>query len=192
MNEDKDEFTGIFDDLTPEDFELSTSAFADVHWDQEGGEKAFNEFVATQITTLRTTFSAAEGRIQSLAVLANPNRMRSFLPEDDENLGQYLERLGREAEKMRATWFFISRVTMVGSVTSVDPIMFDAGDHQAESAPKVERGVIWFAARREYDGRGHRQGIMTAVGNHLGKMIEGTPDQTFGIFEVVLDKVCDD
>lgn len=189
MNE-HDEYSGIFDHLNPDDFNTETSAIDETTGTFEGDE-AFKPWVQDQLRTLRASFAAADGAINPIAILAGPTTMRTFAPDDDETLGQYLDRLGREARRINAHWFFISKRTLVGTVEADRPI--DVSDpktvQQAINDGLLNDGVLWFADQREGGERRHRAGFLTIVGNRLGESVESAGTQTFTTFSAVLDHV---
>lgn len=192
-DEFEDEFTGIFDHLNPEDFDRATTAVLNnagqrVRGGTNQGKDAFDKFVDLNLTTVRTCYLAARGRINPICVLATPDTQYSFTPEDDETLDDYVARLNREAKRLGAGWVFISRVTLVA--TGVDPTM-DTTDptlvQQMLDEGKMHQGVVWFAERLEKEVREHRHGLMKAEReDRLGDPLEGPPDQSFDLFSRIL------
>ena len=175
-----DELTGIFDNLTPEDF----TPFR--------GRIAFDKFVAENIETTRTSWLAADGHINPIAVLATPAERWTFAPTDDETLGEYVERLRGEAKRLGASWLFISRKTLVGTYLVDGDSVPDASDPEAiqkaiESGLMVE-GVFYFAERVEGAERDSRHGLMRPEGERLGEVVEGNPNhQSASFFSRILD-----
>lgn len=168
-----DDFDGIFDHLNPEDFSSTTTA---VH-EQPAQEQLppFDAFVSRQLTAVRYAFAAADGAINSVATLANGRLERMFAPQDDETLGQYIDRLAREARLMDARWLFISAKTDVGSILqsdAEDPVAADDTDAiaVAENMGTVKEAVFWYAER--VDEPLTRTGFLTIVGLHLGDLFE--------------------
>lgn len=185
-----DDFTGIFDHLSPDDFNLETSA-VDENPGVYRGPHAFSTFVDQQLRAVRLAFAAADGEINPVAVLVSPTVERVFAPDDDETLGQYLDRLSNEARTVGATWFFISKKTVAG--------VFSSNEHPDVNSPEamqaaIDEGtaklnVLWYAERREGDERHHRHGLLEIVGNKLGQMYEGPAEQGLTAFERVLGAV---
>lgn len=184
-----DEYNGIFDHLNPDDFVRETSAVDEVPRVNVGVEK-FNQFVDEQLRAVRFAYLASDGQINPIAVVASPTVQRMFAPDDDETLGQYLQRLHREANLIGARWLFISKQTLVGSQETPASQMKDVNDPESvgdESA--LTEGVYWYAERREGDERHHRHGIIPELAgrNVLGEMTEGPQEQTVPMFAKILD-----
>lgn len=185
-----DEFDGIFDNATVEDFMRETSARSEVKMRNEGLE-AFNTFVEDQLRAVRTAWIAAETYMQPLAIVANQDKQRIFIPDDDETLGQFVERMHREAKKMKAIWTFIAKRTMVARVADgLDDDDTDVTDsdkwQEILDAGLAQLGVIWYAERREGKTRMHRHGQMVDDNGALDDPIEGAPQQTIPLFAKIL------
>lgn len=185
-----DEFTGIFDNLNPDDFTLETSAIDETSRENLGVE-AFNAFVDEQLRALRISYAAADGELISpVSILASPVLQRVFSAEDDENMGQYVARLHREAKRMGATWVFTSKQTLVGTALMLPDDMVDINDSKAVDKAieegRMEEGIFWYAERREGDERHNRQGIIRVVGNKLGAMTEGPAQQQIPLMAQIL------
>ena len=154
------------------------------------GKAAFNAWVDHNLRTMRIAWAAADGTVNPVAFLATKERMRTFAPDDDETLGQYIDRLTREARVVQARWFFICQRTHVGHIQSDE--MMDAASaeivQKAIDEGALKLGMVWYAERRE--GRiTHRAGYMTAVGNRLSEPEETSPEQSFEPFAEVLGKI---
>jgi len=185
-----DEFSGIFDHLDPEDFTLTTSAVDEVSRENKGID-AFNAFVDEQLRAVRMAYKAAEGVINPIAILASPAKQRMFTPEADEDMGQYVKRLNREAKAMGATWVFISRKTLVGSRMVSPDQLRDVNDpdevQKAIEDGLLVTGLIWFAERREGDERHRRHGVIESNANHqLKEPSEGSEEQALPLFDRIL------
>lgn len=185
-----DEYTGIFDDLTPDDFLLATSAVG-------GGEitrntaPAFDEFVDEQLRMIATAWIAAETWIQPLAVIADHSKQRMFVPEEDETLGQFVDRVHREAKAMGAIWTFVSKRTQVASIMSAENFDVENASQEAwdeaQAAGKVRLGLVWYAERVDGPMPRHRHGQMWDEGNVLSAPKEGASDQRIPLFEKILN-----
>lgn len=187
-----DDLDGIFDDLTPEDFEIDTTAISEISRENRGVE-AFNAFVDEQIRALRMAYSAGAGHINPVTTIANAQVQRLFLPNSDETLGDYFERLHDEAEKMQGSWLFIARRTQVGSHLIAPSEMHDATQspviQEAEAAGMLKDGVIWYGESRETGEIHRRLGILFDDGHgNLERPVESPPEanQRMELFERIL------
>lgn len=181
-----DELTGIFDDLKPEDFFGSTVGAAHV--------EPFSNFVDRMVETVRTAYLAAGGQVDSLAVLATGEREWSYVPNDEESLGDYLERLRLEAKRLSATRLFVIRRTMVGSqeIPAEDAEkgeVFDVG-HAQRIAEAVEdgrmvEGVFYYASCSE-GAKVTRYGIMRSSGARLSEPVEAEVQQAVTHYDSIL------
>lgn len=185
-----DDFSGIFDHLTPEDFHLDTSAIQEVARENKGIE-AFNEFVDEQIRSLQVSYVAAQGEVRPIAILASPTVQRVFTPDGDELLNDFVARLKRESRWIGATWFFFSKKTLVGRHLVESDRVHDTNDpevvQKAIDEGRMQVGMFWHAERREGDERHHRSGIMLPEGNGLGPSVEGPATQTVPLLADVLE-----
>jgi hypothetical protein len=185
-----DNITGIFDHLTPDDFSRETSAFHEEQGSFKGAAN-FSAWVNGQLKTLRVAFAGADGHLNPVAVLTSPTVTRSFIPDDDETLGDFLKRLGREARTIGATWFFLAKKAFVGTMETTEPP--DVSDPEAvlrlADEGKLKLGVLWYAERREGDERHQRTGFLTIVENRLGESVEGDAPQSFAALASVLEAV---
>jgi hypothetical protein len=187
-NEDTpDELAGIFDDLSPEDFNVETTAIEEISRTNEGVD-AFNSFVDEQMRAYRVAWVANHGRANPIAVLASPTMQRVFTPDAEETLGEYVKRLHREAIRMEAIWIFSARKTIVGSFMADEDT--DIGDPEviaeAMAAGKASEGVEWFAERREGDENHQRFGIMQSVDGRLSEPREAASTQSAAWWALVL------
>ena len=177
------EYDGVFDDLNPSDFTRFTSARAEVS--RRGG---FDAFVEEQLRAVRTAWIASETYMQPLALVANEEVQRIFIPDDDETLRQFVERMHREAVAMGATWTFVARRAMVASFGDTDEgYSRDLDDpenwERAVAEGLVKLGVQWYAERREPDGdRQQRHGQMQDENGTLGALREGANGQRVPLF----------
>lgn len=187
-----DEYEGIFDEATVDDFLRETSARSEVPRTNKGSE-AFNQFVEEQLRAVRTAWISAETYMQPLAIVANHEKQRIFIPDDDETLQDFVNRMHREAKSLEAIWTFIAQRTMVASLgegLDVDQDV-DVSDpdewEKAVAAGIVKLGVLWYAERREGLDRQHRHGQMVDENGTLGRHIEGAPNQGIPLFAGILD-----
>lgn len=191
-----DNLRGIFDNLTPDMFITETSAIDE----SEGvyrGSVAFNASVDERLRGIRAAFATSYGQVNPLAVLTNATTQRVFTPQQDENLGQFLERLKREARSMGAHWFFLAKKNVVAVVWEEledtderHDVTSKASELMAKAAGvEPEVGILWYAESREGNERVHRHGALRIEGNKLGEATEGDGQQTHGVFSLILDAV---
>ncbi|HRD59548.1 MAG TPA: hypothetical protein PLZ93_00685 [Nocardioides sp.] len=178
----RDEVSGIFDDLSPDDFAGIRSL--------QVRPGSFDDFVEDQVAALRIAYLSSDGEMNPVAVLGQGTSAWLHAPDEDETLGAYFARLETEARRIGATRFFISRKTHVGSAPVEHPDLPDVADagmirEVLESGGLVE-GVYYFAARRDGEEREYRHGIMKAHGNRLGEVVEGSPDQPMELLTGIL------
>jgi hypothetical protein len=190
---DDDEFTGIFDELTPEDFVRETSARITTHLpgSPNCGPEEFAKFVEHNIGVVRASSLASGGKdINPVAVLANASTQWIFAPTEEENMGEYIARLNHEAEQLAATWVFISRQTMVSARPGSED-MPDTSDEEtikeALAEGRLQSGVIFYAQRHEGDEWEHRHGMMYVEGDGLGPAVYGDPNQQVRYFARILE-----
>jgi hypothetical protein len=182
---------GIFDHLTPDDFVRETSA-VDAATGEYRGTKNYDRWVDQRLQSVHIAYHAADGHMNPIALLASPTVMRGFTPDDDETVGDFLERLGREARLIGAHWFFLAKRELVGTMPTDDDdldVMDQESVQEYINAGKLKPGVLWYAERREGSQRSHRIGFLTIVGNKLGESVETGAPQTFKAFAQVLEAV---
>lgn len=179
MTDEHDELTGIFDDLKPEDFAP-----------RKQGIVAFDAFVKENIRSLRVAYAAADGEINPIAIFASPDNEWTFSPTEDENMGQYIQRLREAAKTLKATWFFISKKTLVGALTATNdgtiPEITNTGWAEQHRQLLTE-GVVYYAERLEDGVKDCRHGIIYAEDGALTQVVEGNPNaQSMGLFSNIL------
>jgi len=188
------EYEGIFEDATVADFMRKTSAKIDLARTDRQGLDAFNLFVDEQLRAVRMAWIAAETYMQPLVLLVNHHQQRVFTADDDETVGQFFDRMHREAVAMEATWLFVAKRTMVGYLGSAldveqDVDVTDPEEYErAVVAGIVRLGVMWYAERREGNERHHRHGQMQDEEGTLGEMREGARNQAAPMFRSILDR----
>lgn len=187
-----DEYTGIFDNLNPEDFNLEeTTAISETPRGHHGAD-AFNAFVAEQQRAVVTAYMAGEGDVQPIALLANQDTQRIFTPDDEETVAEFIKRLNREAHSMGAVWTFYACKTQVAfEEVDADAEVSDADNAEDVQAALAEGrmtdGILWYAERREGDEQHRRQGVMPEVGHgRLGSSKEASSRQSIGILTLIL------
>jgi len=167
-----DDITGIFDHLTPEDFfDPDTSA---QKIPLENG-CTFDSFVHEQLTMLRYAFAACDGNINPMTVLANSEYAIVYQANDEENLGQYIDRMNTEARRIGARWAFFYKRTLVARQAPGNNI--NVGDatlmEEALKAGATQEAVYWYAARTDGDEPAMRHGYAAIDDAKLGDVSEG-------------------
>ncbi|NUS02073.1 MAG: hypothetical protein HOV97_05860 [Nonomuraea sp.] len=189
------EFIGIFDEISPDMFIVETSAIDEIEGNFRGAT-AFNASVDERLRGIKAAFASSFGKINPIAILTNATTQRVFVPQQDENLGQFLERMQREARTMGAHWFFFAKKNTfaVYYPEDDDEEIYDVGsdaarERAARSGSDLSVGILWYAERREGEEVHHRHGALEVEGHKVTKATEGDGDQTLGVFSTVLDAV---
>jgi hypothetical protein len=183
-----DEYTGIFDEATVGDFLRESSAR-----DRWSRTNSFDTFVDEQIRAIRTAWIAAETYMQPVALIANDHDQSLFIPDDDETLREFIDRVHREAKAMGATWTFVAKRTMVASFGSEGAEDFDLPVDDAEAWEKAVAqglatlGVVWYAEHRDDRVHQRRHGQLQEENGVLGRLREGAPNQSIPLFAEILD-----
>jgi hypothetical protein len=152
-----DELTGIFDDLSPEDFVLESTAIASMQGCYAGPD-VLDGFLEHQLNAVRLAFSMADGWLYTTAVLAGREGLRTFVADDDETLRDFVSRVRGEAARMRAHWCFMATQTLIGP--------------RSEDGDTGQEAVVWQLTSTEAATAGSHGGFMTIVGNRLGESYE--------------------
>lgn len=200
-NDDNDDLTGIFDHLTWEDFAQGidfiagkTDSFSQPAPPPENavGSEAFNRFVEASITMYTDAYLAAAGNLDPIAILVSPEGRWTYLPTDEENVQEWLDRISAEAKLRRATWFFVARKTLVGSYAAdedseIPDVTNMAAIEDAIKAGYVQEGVFFFGKRVEGGDIEAKHGILKDIQGQLTGRIDGNPaHQTVELFNNVL------
>jgi hypothetical protein len=191
-----DDLAGIFDGISPEDFlQRETTAIGVVSLasqdDQFVGEAAFARFVARSLATVRTSYAAAEGEVNPVAILATGEKQYIFVPDEDDDMGSWTDRLRREVTSLGATWVFICRKTIVGAAEDQNPDrMPELGDPDvfelASTRGRMRPGVLFYCQRREgYEVENHHGYLHATSDTELGDVVMGKAGQTFSMFNVL-------
>lgn len=155
----RDELTGIFDHLAPEDFVVESTAIAAMAGCYAGAD-VLDGFVEHQLNAVRLAFSMADGWLVTTAVLAGREGLRTFVADDDETLLDFVARVRREAALMRAHWCFMATQTVIGPRAS-------------STSPDVgQEAVVWQVTSTEPETAGALGGFMPLEGNRLGESFE--------------------
>lgn len=191
------DFSEFFENLTPEMFAIETTASSEEQG-RFAGSAAFDAFVEEHVRTVRMAFASNRGRINPIVTLANPTMRRSFAVTADENLGEFLERLSREASLMNAHWLFLAKESVFSAYFEPDDV--DDGDVHDVASEDTKKfvesreseagtGIIWYAERREKSEYHHRHGILQTADGQIVRSIAGDERQSMGVFGAILDGV---
>ena len=156
---ERDELTGIFDDLSPEDFVLESTAIASMAGCYAGPD-VLDGFLEHQLNAIRLAFSMSEGWLVTTAVLAGLEGLRTFVADDDETLLDFVARVRDEAARMRAHWCFMATQTLIG------PRALPTSPEEGQEA------VVWQLTSTEAETEGAMGGFMPIEGNRLGESFE--------------------
>lgn len=177
-----DELTGIFDRLSPSDFDRPTSAVVE----DEVRETNFDDFVESQFRAIRYAFAASSGDLDPLATISSKTIERVFAADDDETLGAYIDRIAREASTIGANRVFIFRKTVVGKFIADKPLTTDSTEamQKALDAGETQEAVYWYAQDRETNTTRH--GFIAIEGMAaLGEVFEAPPQTNIGFSRIL-------
>jgi hypothetical protein len=199
MDMDDNDFDGVFQNATVDDFLRSTSAVGETPHTETEREvmkkrTAFSRFVEGMVVTCKTQAGINPKAFPAFAVLVGGNCRRYFRPDDDETAWQWAERLHREALAMNAEWVFVAlcapaRIYNTGDVLA--PI--DPNDptqlKEALSTGEISLGLCWFAERHDDTHRVRRGGVI-GLSPHGSPtdVTEGDVDEDKNPFARVLDR----
>ena len=155
--DERDELSGIFDGLRPEDFVLETTAIASMAGCYAGPD-ILDGFLEHQLNAVRLAFSMADGWLFTTAVLAGHEGLRTFVADDDETLHDFVSRVRGEAARMQAHWCFMATQTLMGPV--------------GEDGDTGQEAVVWQLTSTESATAGATGGFMPILGNRLGESYE--------------------
>lgn len=172
------EVDGIFDNIKPDDFHRSTSAR---HVAVMDVRPKLDAFVAQSLDGLRMCFLAADGQPNPVAVMYMKDKTkRMFSPDDDENLGQYINRLHREANQHGASAVFTSVLTVGGLYEGDDEGTIDSDEAVAKIEPTP--CLYWFAQM----GTAVRHGIMAIEDGVAGEVFEAPAEHASPLYRTIL------
>lgn len=190
-----DEISEAFQDVSVADFERKTSAVAEQAYgddftDVTRGVTHWNTFVDGLLLVSRSA-AAKPGEFQPWAVLHSPNMQRTYVPDADETVVQFSERLRREAHDMGATWFFTAILSCGRAYNSdEDPPTIDPDNidelQDALDRGEIEVAICWYAELREGGDTKHRAGIIGFTDGAPNQGIEGDIDADKNPFHYVL------
>lgn len=145
----KDELDGIFDGLTIEDFMRSPRGDLTLRHSQP---ETFEEFCHRHTNMLQMIFTASEGEFSGMAILAQlgakPTLERLFLPQEEESVGNFVNRLTAEVKEMGANTLFYVMCTQV-KVQYLTPDEVSESDLAVDRMDNGEEALMWYC---EYDG----------------------------------------
>lgn len=172
-----DDLTGVFDHLTPDDFAQSSVRYTTL----QQSTPDFNAWVDEQIQTTRVAWLAADGLMNPFAVMRTTDGRTLLLsPDDDETIGNWIARLGREAQKNRVTWFF-TVVKTVGGVYTTEALQDIDAPLAIEEAQKRSalKPILFFHGERRNDPNlpdARRHGLIPIDDTVLGEVFNAPPE----------------
>jgi len=101
----------------------------------------------------------------SISVLHEKTKQRMFVPDYDETIRNFVDRLFREASQLQPTWAF-SAIVAPHAVYDGDgdPPAVDMNDTEqikaALDAGVLEIGIFWFSERNDEQGRSELSGVI--------------------------------
>jgi hypothetical protein len=182
MNDD--DLTGIFDDLTPDDFFFADRSASTIGL-PDGC--SFEQFITIQHDLLKYAFAAADGKINPLTILATDTQAIAYQADDDEKLGDYIARMAEEAKRINARWSFFYKKTLVaasidGRANVDNPGLLDELQKQGEAW----ECVYWYASRNDGEPT-MRHGYVKINKQRLGPVAEA-PEQPNEILDKILER----
>lgn len=178
MTDDSLDLSGIYDNLTPDDFKLTHGP--------NRGSQAFTAWVHAMVMETRQTWERMDAHLIPISTVADSKTSLTIVANDVETLAEYTDRVRDAARRLGATWLFTARKTEVGyyATTNVDPDVPDATINEAgarEVAAKhdisLTEGVYYFAARHEGEDLERTHGIIPGDDDGvLGDTVEGDAD----------------
>lgn len=178
MTDPSDIPDGFWNDLTPQDFERPTSARHAVDVKEH---QPFNKFVEASLDALRLAFHAADGQPNPVAILISDHGRLIFAPDDDETLGQYIDRLTREAKGFYAHTLFTAWLTEGG--TYEGDTQHDLGSSEGlEEVSEMREVIYWYAQRK----RKIRHGIMMIEAGDTGDIVEAPAEHAAHVYRQIL------
>lgn len=180
---DSNEFPeGFFDHLSPDDFVRESSARQVAVLD----DIPFDDFVERSLESLRFAYYAADGNPNPVAILVGPDGRRIFSPDDDETLGQYLDRLGREARKHKSTRLFTAWLTEGGTYEGEDQHDIGSQDGLALVGEENMKIVLYWYAQNKRKPKQIRHGLITIEAGDLGDCVEADGDHAAPVYRQIL------
>ena len=178
---DNDDFDGVFDNLSPNDFDRTSARHVAVLKPQ-----TFKEFVTAGLETLRYAYHAADGLPNPVAVMVGPAGRRLYTPDDDENLGQYIARLGREARTHQVTRLFTAWLTEGGFCQGTADSQRAADSTEmldsVRDAGAMQEVLYWYAQ----DGKEIQHGIMLVSEDQTGDVVGGASEHASPLYRSIL------
>ncbi len=155
--DERDDLTGIFDGLSPEDFVVDTTAIASMAGCYAGPD-VLDGFLEHQLNAVRLAFAMSDGWLMTTAVLAGRDGLRTFVADDDETLDDFVARVRSEAARLRAHWCFMATQTLMGP--------------RAAGGDAGQEAVVWQLTSTETETAGAIGGFMPVQGTRLAGSFE--------------------
>lgn len=181
-----DDFEGIFENLSPDDFNVQTTAIHEIQGTYLG-VPAFNDFVEEQILMMKVAYASSNGQYTNpVSTLVASGKQRLFRSVDGDTVKTLVTRLNTEAKAMNAKWVFTSIKTKVGSRLVPVDVKHDVTDESVinTTAPTLVDGVIWFAEAHEDGEVVRRVGILVDDDGVLTRQTEA--NQRMALLERIL------
>lgn len=168
-----EEIRNFLDTVTADDFDR-TSAHDESHYTKEiTGQARFNAFTHFHLEAARIAYAASDGYMNPWAVLHRPDARRMFVPDDDETVSMFVNRLAREAQDFGATWFFIAMVGPGGYAEETEDIPSGEQVFRGEATSDTFKPAInWYAESIEPKVEAVRYGIVTIENGRARSNIE--------------------
>lgn len=174
-----DEIARMFQDITPEQFFRDTSA-------NHTRTTAIppNRFDLFLDTMLKMSIANIEaGDDVPLVVLHRLDEQRVFLPDPDETIEMFIDRLAREAQDFHAWWVFgviTGAITEPGILSAMDGLTNEQRSdllHDLIARGTCTAGPTWYAESRKPE-RIIRFGILDVEQHQIveGRSGDGSPD----------------
>jgi hypothetical protein len=173
---------GFFSHLSPADFDRDTSARHVAVLEQV----PFNHFVEASLESLRFAYHAADGNPNPVAIMVCPDGRRMFTPDDDETLGQYIDRLGREARQHGAIRLFTAWLTEGGTYEGSEHTVDSPEAMAAAEASGAMRPVLYWFAQDGLRNPVIRHGIMAIDSGNTGSVHEAAGEHAAPVYRSIL------
>lgn len=159
----------FFADLTPDQFTANTSFFVR----PLPAGTCFDGFLSEHLQVTRIAFASCDGGIFPIAALGTGKNVYYFKAEDNETLGEFIERVSTFARVHQSRWCYIFKRA--------------SASYQGEE----RSGLYWMAGHRKGTAVYYRHGYFEIEGQTLGSCIEGVvrEDQPPAFWEILEGRV---
>lgn len=176
-----DEISRFFEDITPEDFIIETSAIQE----EEPLEHDFDGFTEELLRETRLSFEVADGQMNPIAVLQSHEKRRRFTPDDDETVYMFYDRLQREAQDFPGVRLFFTSIMSQATVGERHDVSTKEGLEAAKASESLIDVINWYS---ECSDTGQmRFGSICIEDGQITKTYSGdTPTGASPVFKKVL------